>query len=366
MVNGGRFDYGYPMADKAPATVVDIVPTASAQDFAPDALVVVAAFCSGASFSGTPWEFLDTLLDTAAAVDQRVRHSAVLVPIGVQPAGTTPAGVGRIVACPVSLLDFDSKDIRGYADAALVGMRLAVAAGAQRPLLVVHAHSGAAPVASCVFTAAVAAAEVFYSPLEAREDAAVKAGAIPALLTVTVGLASASPALGATALAQVATEATATNAGLSLARDLCGGSPERHTPLRVATSIQRAFAGSGVEVEVIQGKHRLAQDYPLLAAVDRGSVPRHAGCVIKLCYQPPGVGEAGVTANHLLVGKGVAMDTGGVNLKGNGGGGMARDKGGAAAVAGLMLAVSRLQPPSSFTAYLCMVRNSIGSDGESI
>eukprot|EP01052_Picozoa_sp_SAG31_P032422 SAG31_NODE_3555_length_4129_cov_1.868734_1_plen_81_part_10 len=63
------------------------------------------------------------------------------------------------------------------------------------------------------------------------------------------------------------------------------------------------------------------------------------------------------------MGKGVAMDTGGVNLKSNGGGGMTRDKGGAAAVAGFMLAVATLRPSDqAFTAYLCMVRNSIGSD----
>ena len=58
MVNGGRFDYGYPMADKAPATEVKIVPVASADAFSADALVVVAAFGSGAGFSSTPWAFL--------------------------------------------------------------------------------------------------------------------------------------------------------------------------------------------------------------------------------------------------------------------------------------------------------------------
>jgi leucyl aminopeptidase len=85
--------------------------------------------------------------------------------------------------------------------------------------------------------------------------------------------------------------------------------------------------------------------------------------VVKLRYTPDGASTSVNLQRSFLVGKGVAMDTGGVNLKGNGGGGMSRDKGGAAAVAGFMLSVATLKPKDhSFTAFLCMVRNSIGSN----
>eukprot|EP01043_Picozoa_sp_COSAG02_P071660 COSAG02_NODE_13192_length_1429_cov_1.529323_1_plen_276_part_10 len=211
----------------------------------------------------------------------------------------------------------------------------------------------------CAYAAAVEFQEAWYEPLEAREDA-LAAGTFQAA-EVTVGLA----VVGNLAcdLADLATQATATNAGLSLSRDLCSGSPERHTPLRVAASVERVFAGTTVSVDVISGRSTLEEQYPLLAAVDRGSVPRHAGCVVKLRYTPDGASTSVNLQRSFLVGKGVAMDTGGVNLKGNGGGGMSRDKGGAAAVAGFMLSVATLKPKDhSFTAFLCMVRNSIGSN----
>ena len=211
----------------------------------------------------------------------------------------------------------------------------------------------------CAYAAAVEFQEAWYQPLEAREDA-LAAGALQPPTDIAVGLA----VVGELAcdLAELAAQAAATNAGLSLSRDLCSGSPERHTPLRVAASVQRAFAGTAVSVEVVSGRSTLEAQYPLLAAVDRASAPRHAGCVVKLSYMPGGASAPNVQ-HSFLVGKGVAMDTGGVNLKGNGGGGMSRDKGGAAAVAGFMLSVAQLQPRShAFTAFLCMVRNSIGSN----
>jgi hypothetical protein len=65
-----------------------------------------------------------------------------------------------------------------------------------------------------------------------------------------------------------------------------------------------------------------------------------------------------------LVGKGVCYDTGGADVKTGGAmRGMSRDKGGAAAVAGLMKTISQLQPTHlNVTASLAFVRNSIGSD----
>ena len=65
-----------------------------------------------------------------------------------------------------------------------------------------------------------------------------------------------------------------------------------------------------------------------------------------------------------LAGKGVTYDTGGADLKTGGHmAGMSRDKGGAAAVIGLMLAVAHWRPEKvNFVAEIGAVRNSIGAD----
>jgi leucyl aminopeptidase len=148
----------------------------------------------------------------------------------------------------------------------------------------------------CAYAAAVEFQEAWYQPLEAREDA-LAAGAPQPPSDTAVGLA----VVGELAcdLAELAAQAAATNAGLSLSRDLCSGSPERHTPLRVAASVQRAFAGTAVSVEVVSGRSTLEAQYPLLAAVDRASAPRHAGCVVKLSYMP-GLPAGSLSLSHSL------------------------------------------------------------------
>ena len=90
------------------------------------------------------------------------------------------------------------------------------------------------------------------------------------------------------------------------------------------------------------------------------AVERHQPRVLRLIYE----GEGEIDHTYLLAGKGLIYDTGGADLKVGGHmAGMSRDKGGAAAVAGFLLAVSRLQPPGvRVVAELGCVRNSIGAD----
>ena len=74
------------------------------------------------------------------------------------------------------------------------------------------------------------------------------------------------------------------------------------------------------------------KEYPCFAAVDRQSqyVPRHRGRLVFLEYSPEGAEET-----IMLVGKGVTLDTGGVDVKTGGAMfGMSRDMLGAATVAG--------------------------------
>lgn len=64
-------------------------------------------------------------------------------------------------------------------------------------------------------------------------------------------------------------------------------------------------------------------------------IPRHAGRIIYLSYEPSD--PSAIKETLVLIGKGVTYDTGGADIK-TGGlmAGMSRDKGGAAGVTGFM------------------------------
>lgn len=116
-----------------------------------------------------------------------------------------------------------------------------------------------------------------------------------------------------------------------------GADPERMAAPRVEEYVAQLFAGSNVSVQVISDQETFLQEYPLFACVNRAAsvIPRHAGRIIFLTYEPPN--PASVLETLLLVGKGVTYDTGGADIKYGGKmAGMSRDKCGAAASAGFM------------------------------
>ncbi|MGB3726254.1 MAG: leucyl aminopeptidase family protein [Glaciecola sp.] len=154
----------------------------------------------------------------------------------------------------------------------------------------------------------------------------------------------------------------ATEQGKRIARDLCGTEPERMAPLGFAEYCEHAFQESVVECKVESNIDNIKRDYPLLFAVARASieVPRHNPAVIHLSYK----GDGPIEHVYYLAGKGITYDTGGADLKVNGHmAGMSRDKGGAAAVAGLMYALGVLRPKGiKVIAQIGAVRNSIGAE----
>ncbi|MDB4989501.1 MAG: peptidase [Myxococcaceae bacterium] len=123
-----------------------------------------------------------------------------------------------------------------------------------------------------------------------------------------------------------------------------------------------AFVDSSIAVRVIEDLDTLAYQYPLLMGVARASlaVERHRPRVISLEY----VGEGPIEKTLFLAGKGLTYDTGGADLKVHGHmAGMSRDKGGAAAVVGLMRVLHELAPKRvRVVAELGVLRNSIGPD----
>jgi leucyl aminopeptidase len=312
-----------------------------------DALVVVhapLARAGSAGFDGsklTGLGAIDSAVARASALDARVGQDVTLVP------APEVAG-GRLVLAPTGPLDRDFDDVRRVGDAARAGVLRARDAGAKRPLLVV---AGAGRFEQAQQVALLGGLSGLWVPLEAREASSVARLANIERLGLFLSRGE-----------QLVHTVGALEGGRSLARDLCGTEPERMRPEAFAADCVDAFADSNVTVRVIEDLDTLSYQYPLLMAVARASlaVERHRPRVISLEYQ----GEGPIERTLFLAGKGLTYDTGGADLKVQGHmAGMSRDKGGAAAVVGLMHVLAKLAPPRlRVVAELGVLRNSIGPD----
>lgn len=299
-----------------------------------DALVVVSA-----DLKSIKVDEVALLANHGQKVDHRVGKSVTLL------FAPGMAG-GRLVIAPVSKATNEYEDVRVFADAARQGIRVAKEAGAKRPLLLVN---GIAEVRyqKAIEVAALACGQELWQALELRE-----AGGADEELEC----------IGLLSDMHNAATLTAIEEGRILARDLCGTEPERMSAPAFADYCLAALVDSDLAISVVEDRDILERDYPLLCAVGRSSfgVLRHQPRVVKLEY----VGEGEIERTFLFAGKGVIYDTGGADIKIAGGmAGMSRDKGGAAAVAGLMKTVSMLKPKGiRIIAELGLVRNSIGSE----
>merc|ERR1719474_1112802 len=274
------------------------------------------------------------------AVDQGAQSSGCVVPISLP--------CKRLVYSPTGQLDRDYDDHRRFAEAAAAGMKKAMAAGSQHPLLMVHGKLPNKSAEDAQLAGLLGALAAVYVPLEMRE--AVKEKAIKI------------SGLGWAGEKSVMEQAHAMEAGRIVARDIGGSDPERMAAPRVEEYVHEAFKGTKVKVEVMKGQEFFEKEYPCLAAVNRcaSQHPRHDGRVIWLTYEGEGVAKKTV----YLVGKGITYDTGGADIKAGGVmAGMSRDKCGAAAAAGLMKTLAELQPPSvKVVGAMAMVRNSVGAN----
>lgn len=321
------------------AVAASALPTATATH---DALVVVVPAPI------TP--YLDTLGPARSAVETALTIDVALGKGGRPPVvlGASAAPGGRVVLAVYGsgqAATADVEDVRLVAEASAAAIARAVEAGASRPLLLaLPPHTTSPRFDRTIEVASLAALASQWVPLEARE--ANKAPRTAESIGV-VGLED-----------ERARYIEAIEAGKRLARDIAGTEPERMAPLRAAALCEEVFAGTGVEVSV----ERDVSAYPLLAAVARAShvVERHRPCVIRLTYSPPGK----IERTLIVAGKGVTYDTGGADLKTDGAmAGMSRDKGGAAAVAGLLRTAALLAIPGvRVIGLLGMVRNSIGEE----
>lgn len=247
----------------------------------------------------------------------------------------------RLVIAPMGPLTDDTEDVRLVAEAVAAATNRAIEAGAKKPLVwVITPNQGRFVLAREV--AALAAMGSQWVSVEAREAGKATNGA--ELIGIVDLLESRIPLL------------EAIEHGRTLCRDITGTEPERMAPRRIAELCTQTFSSVGVSVDV---EHDVSA-YPLIAAVSRASmgVERHRPCVVKLSYEPDKP-----VSTVILAGKGVTYDTGGADLKTDGHmAGMSRDKGGAGAVAGLVLAAAMAKLPVRVIGLLGLVRNSIGED----
>lgn len=118
--------------------------------------------------------------------------------------------------------------------------------------------------------------------------------------------------------------------GVALTRALIDTPAEDMGPAEIEAAARALAAEHGATVEVIAGDALLEANYPMIHAVGRAAAPGREPRIIALDWGPK---EAPAVT---LVGKGVAFDTGGLNLKpGASMGLMKKDMGGAAQALGL-------------------------------
>lgn len=299
-----------------------------------DAVVVVTS-----SLDNIEFDEISLLASHGANIDARVGRSATLL------FAPGLAG-GRLIVSPVQNHASDVQDVRGYADAARKGLSLAKEAGARKPLLVVS-PSLQSKYRHSLQVAALACGQELWQALELREAVKQRDNI---------------ESIGLLVSTEQANLLNAIETGRHLARDLCGTEPERMSAPNFAQYCVNAFENTCLKVAVIEDRDVLERDYPLLSAVGRSSfaVPRHQPRVVKVEY----CADGDIERSYFFAGKGVVYDTGGADIKVAGGmAGMSRDKGGAAAVAGLMKTLSILKPKGiRVVAELGLVRNSIGSE----
>ena len=271
----------------------------------------------------------------------------------------------RLVLSPVGSLVAEHDDVRRVADAAERGAAAAFAMGATELTLEVdedlaatnHPVDGPAAYEYASLVAQLGVYQQAYIPLQAREARPLAASKLSTLSETRQGE---SPRA-----AEHAAVAAAIEEGRSLARDIGSGDPERMTPLRLAEAVRGACEEAGVSVQILDDLATLRTEYPLLHAVARASnvVERHRPAVIRLTWS----GRGKVERTICVAGKGVTYDVGGADIKVGGSmAGMRRDKCGAAAAAGFILACARAAPALTeglqVVVELGCVRNSVGSD----
>lgn len=141
------------------------------------------------------------------------------------------------------------------------------------------------------------------------------------------------------------------------ARELLDLPPNELNPHTFVARLRSLFRGTDVEIKVTQGLKALEKArFPGLVQVGRAGSTEPA--LVEIHYKPKSRAETRLA----LVGKGITFDSGGISLKpGKDMWLMKADMGGAAAVTGAMLMITKLKPKVPVSAYLALAENMPGS-----
>ena len=154
---------------------------------------------------------------------------------------------------------------------------------------------------------------------------------------------------------QALLQGVAIAAGVAFARELGNLPPNICSPAYLADEARRFAAANGAESEVLEEAQMEALGMGSLLAVARGSANRPRLAVLKW----NGARDAGAKP-YVLVGKGITFDTGGVNLKTQGGiEEMKYDMCGAANVIGTFVAAVRMKLALNLVVVVPAVENAI-------
>ena len=147
----------------------------------------------------------------------------------------------------------------------------------------------------------------------------------------------------------------------SLARDLVNTPANDMGPSDIEAAARRIAQTHNADISVIYGDDLLRENYPAVHAVGRAAGSDHQPCFIEISWMPAG-GDDTLPA-VVLIGKGVAFDTGGLNIKGGAGMGlMKKDMGGAAHALALAEWVMATQLPMRLHVLIPAVENAISGN----
>ncbi|CAD7697998.1 unnamed protein product [Ostreobium quekettii] len=146
---------------------------------------------------------------------------------------------------------------------------------------------------------------------------------------------------------------------LYLIRDMINTPAEDLGPEEIAAEAMAVAARHGAKVDVIVGEDLLTSNYPAIHTVGRASSRAPRLVDIRWSADP----NKGDLPKVALVGKGVAFDTGGLDIKtAQGMKGMKKDMGGAAHVLGLAHVIMANRLPVSLRVLVPTVENSISGN----
>jgi leucyl aminopeptidase len=147
----------------------------------------------------------------------------------------------------------------------------------------------------------------------------------------------------------------------NLVRDLVNTPTNDMGPADIEAEARQIAERHSATIKVIMGDALLKENYPAVHAVGRAAGPDNQPRFIEISWRPKGMpGPLPVVA---LVGKGVAFDTGGLNIKGGAGMGlMKKDMGGSAHALALADWVMASQLPVALSVLIPAVENSISGD----